>query len=133
MILNNIALFLINIIHLLVIIFILLAPFSNSTFILLVHVIIVPFIMLHWLLNNDTCAVTEMEKFVRSQMEGGRPVANGECFSYKIIGPVYNFISENADYSKYTWLLTLGLWGISLYKVNDKYKSGSIHKLFKLA
>ena len=132
MIINNFLLGLINLIHLLVILFVIIVPFTNYTFLLLIHSVIVPFIMLHWLLNNDTCAITEAERFIRVQMNGGNPVKDSECFTHKLVGPIYNFISENPNYSKYTWGITISLWFISLFKLHLSNKKGNLLKLFNL-
>jgi hypothetical protein len=86
--------------------------------------------MLHWLLNNDTCAITEAERFVRIKLNGGNPVNYSDCFSYKLVSPVYNFISENPDYSKMTWGITTSLWLISLYKLNNRKQN--LQKIFNL-
>lgn len=130
MLFDNFVLALINLIHLLVILFVIIVPFTNSTLLLLLHSVIVPFIMLHWLVNNDTCAITEVEKFVRIKLNGGNPVQYNECFSYKLVSPVYNFISENPDYSKMTWVITIILWTISLYKLYSR--KANLQKIFNL-
>ena len=132
MIINNFILGLINLIHLLVILFVIIVPFTNYTFLLMIHAVIVPFIMLHWVLNNDTCAITEAERFVRIQLNGGNPVKDTECFTHNLVGPIYNFISENPDYSKITWGITISLWLITMFKLNLSYQKGNIQKLFNL-
>ncbi len=129
---NNILLFLINLIHILVILFVVITPFTNSLFLLFLHSFIVPFIMLHWLLNNDTCAITVAEKFVRIQMNGGNPVNDDDCLSYKVIGPVYNFMNQNVDYSKWTWTMTTTLWLITMTKLYYKYQDGEININYQL-
>lgn len=129
MILNEILLLLINLVHLFFILFIISTPFTNSTILLLLHFMIVPFLMLHWVLNNDMCAVTEVEKFVRQQIAGDRRIEYHECFSYKIVGPVYNFVSNNPNYSKYTWSITFILWAITTYKLYIKYQTGEVGKV----
>lgn len=129
---NDIILFLINIIHLLVIVFVVIAPFTNNNLLLLLHSISVPFIWLHWALNNDTCAITLMEKFVRIQMNGGNYVDDKDCISYKVIGPIYNFMNENVDYSKWTWIMTIMLWFTTLYKLRVKYVNDDLPEIKNL-
>ncbi len=126
---NNILLFLINVIHILVILFVVITPFTNSLFLLSLHSFIVPFIMLHWLLNNDTCAITVAEKFVRTKMNGGQVVNDNDCLSYKVIGPVYNFMNDNVDYSKWTWTMTFTLWLITIIKLYYKYENGELSNI----
>ena len=131
MFLDNLLLFFINIIHIAVILFVVLTPFTNNVLLLLLYLIVIPFIMLHWLVNNDTCAITIMEKVIRSQMKGGAHVNDQECISYKIIGPVYNFMNDYVDYSTWVWSVTLILWCITLYKLFIYYKSDKLNTLIK--
>ena len=130
---NDIILFFINIIHIIVILFVVLVPFTNNNFLLIMHTIIIPFIMLHWILNNDTCALTIMEKYARIQLNGGNYVDDKDCISYKIIGPIYNFMNEHVDYSKWTWIMTSTLWFISFYKLKNKYENNEFSELNELA
>ena len=128
--LNKLILFIINIIHILVILFVVLVPFTDNDFMLMIHTLIIPFIMVHWLLNNDTCAITLAEQYVRVQMNGGNPVEDKECIAYKVIGPVYTFMNDYADYSTWSWTLTTCLWMISSFKVVNKFKKGELNKYF---
>ena len=114
------------IIHIIVLIFVIVAPFTNSNYLLFMHSILVPFIMLHWLLNNDSCAVTMIEKYARG---GGSVVNNEDCISYKIVGPIYNLTKDYADHSKLTWITTIILWLISVGKLYNKYRTGEIKKI----
>ena len=114
----------IYIIHLIVLIFVIIAPFTDSNYLLFMHAIIVPFIMFHWLLNNDTCAVTMIEKFARGG--GESDVKNEDCISYKIVGPIYNLTRDYADQSQLTWTITIILWLISVGKLYKKYSTGEI-------
>lgn len=125
---NNLLLIIINIIHFLVILFVVLVPFTNISFLLILHVITIPFIMFHWVLNNDTCAITLAEKFVRTQMNGGVPVDDWECFTHRLVSPIYKFTSNNVDYSRWTWIMTISLWLISCYKLYNKIHSGDLHR-----
>ena len=59
--LTNANTFLANIImifHILVIIFILLAPFSNNSSFLILHIIFAISLLTHWYNNNDLCSLT---------------------------------------------------------------------------
>lgn len=123
--LNDSILTLITVLHLIVIIFILIAPFSNSNYLLTLHSIIVPFIVLHWWLNNNTCSLTVAEKFVRKQAYG-ESANESDCFSYKFIAPIYDFNKNHEAYSTFTYILAFGLWGTSVYNLSWKYKTGEI-------
>lgn len=123
---NNLVYLIIYIIHLIVLLFVVIAPFTNSNYMLFIHSIIVPFIMLHWLLNNDSCAVTMMEKYARG---GSSEIKNEDCITYQIVGPIYNLTKDYADYSTITWTVTITLWLISVSKLYIKYQNGEIKKI----
>lgn len=101
---------LIRIIHYLVVAFFVIVPFTNDQRLLSVHFIGVPFLILHWLTNQSTCALTEMEKFLTGKVD------DGETFIGKIVGPVYKFQSlESAD--TFVWVVLVLLWLFTLYKL----------------
>jgi len=122
---NDSILTLITVLHLIVIIFILAAPFSNSNYLLSLHVILVPFILLHWIMNNNTCSLTVAEKFIRKQAYGETPNED-DCFSYKFIAPIYDFNKNHNSYSTFTYILAISLWSISVYNLSSKYSNGEI-------
>lgn len=129
---NESILLLINILHIIVIIFILCAPFSGSNYLLFMHTIIVPFIMLHWALNNNTCSLTVMEKFVREKAYGAKP-SDDECFTYKFIAPIYDFNKNHEAFSYFTYIATFSLWSISVYNLIDRIYTGKISGIEDLA
>ncbi len=122
---NHLILNLIVVIHMLVVLFVCFVPFTNQTNLLFLHSIIVPFIILHWVTNNNTCALTIIEKHMRFRIYGTPPNDN-ECFMSMIINPVYDFTANYTDYSDIIYLITVILWGISCYKLILKYKQGEI-------
>ena len=124
-ILDQIKLKLILACHILIVCFVVFAPFSNSNFILLMHLIIVPFIIVHWLTNNNVCSLTIMEKKIRTKLYG--PLDNkNDCFTCKIIEPVYDFKKNYKNQSRAIYGITTVLILISLVKVFNKYKCGNI-------
>lgn len=130
---HEILLKLIILIHILFILFIILAPFTNSTYLLFLHAIICPFIMIHWLLNDNTCALTLLERYVRQQINNGVPVKDEECFTCRIIDPVYKFTNNFADHSTVAYFVVTVLWLISLFKLYSKYMNGEITSFTDLA
>jgi hypothetical protein len=72
--------------------------------VLLAHAVLVPFLMLHWALANDTCALTWLEAWLR-----GTPCDT--TFLGRLFGPVY-LVS-----SRHVWAATAVLWGITLYRL----------------
>jgi hypothetical protein len=125
---NDSLLILINIIHLIVILFILATPFTNSNYLMILHIIVVPFIILHWLLNNNTCCLTIAEKYIR-QSKSGTIIKEDECFTYKLIAPIYDFNKDNQSFSIFIYILTIGVWLISVYKISDKICTGKINSI----
>lgn len=100
----------IRIIHYLVVAFFVIAPFTNDQRLLSIHFIGVPFLMLHWITNQSTCALTEMEKFLTGKTD------DDDTFIGKIVGPVYKFQSpESAD--TFVWGVLVLLWLFTLYKL----------------
>ncbi len=128
---NDGILLLINILHLIVIIFVVGAPFSNSNYLLFMHVIIIPFIMLHWALNNNSCSLTLMEKFIREKTYGTE-VNDNECFTYQFIAPIYDFNKNLESYETFLYVATFGLWSISVYNLINKIGDGEIKSIFDL-
>ena len=100
---NDSLLMLINIIHLIVIIFVLAAPFSNSNYLMLLHVIVIPFIILHWILNNNTCCLTVAEKYIREK-NTGMVVKEDECFTYQLVAPIYDFNKNHEAFATFIYI-----------------------------
>jgi hypothetical protein len=115
---------LIQIIHFFVLAFIALVPFIGNEYLLSLHILIVPFIMLHWLTNQTVCALTELEKIVRGGCEDGdtifgqimTPIYKDESFIGRIIAPIHTF--EDADAEKRAvWFGLITLWFITLIRL----------------
>ena len=119
---------LINIIHIIVIIFVVGAPFSSSNYLILLHIIVVPFIILHWLMNNNTCCLTMAEKYIRNKTVDIE-TKEEDCFTYKLISPIYDFNKNNEAFSTFIYLITISLWGISVYNLGSQYYSGNIKSI----
>ena len=82
---------LIQIIHILVILFIFLTPLFESEYMLTLHMVLIPFIMLHWLTNQTVCALTEIEKMVRGE------ASDEGTFFGKLMTPIYRASRLLAD------------------------------------
>lgn len=125
---NDSLVILINIIHLIVIIFVLAAPFSNSNYLILLHAIVIPFIILHWLLNNNTCCLTVAEKYIREK-NTGTTVKEGDCFTYQLVAPIYDFNKNHQAFSTFIYILTISLWFVSVYNLSNKFCTGQIKSI----
>ena len=121
---DKILLKLISGLHIIFICFVIFAPFLNSNYILFIHSIIMPFIMFHWLLNNNMCALTLLETKLREKITG---IVNAkkECISCKIIEPIYDFKQNYKERASFIYLVTAILWFISVGKIYRKYKTNN--------
>jgi hypothetical protein len=128
---NEIILQLIVFLHILFILFIVITPFTNITYLLTIHAIIVPFMMLHWVTNNNTCALTIAEKHVRNQLYG--PSNSEDCFTCRLIEPVYDFTNDKGSLSLFIYLVTIALWLVTIYKLYSKFQTGEIKSWLDLA
>lgn len=128
---NDSLVILINIVHLIVIIFVLATPFSNSNYLLLLHIIVIPFIILHWLLNNNTCCLTVAEKYIREK-NTGTAVKEDDCFTYQLVAPIYDFNKDHEAFSTFIYILTISLWFISVYNISNKICTNQIKTINEL-
>jgi hypothetical protein len=129
---DKVLLSLVTIIHLLVVFFVVIVPFFGNNYLLFVHAIIVPFIMLHWLANDDNCFLTMVELHLRSKIDG-KPADKNDCITCRIMSPIYNVTTQHAEYTTSIYMITSLLWMISLGKLYSKYKAGEIKGIMDLA
>ena len=128
---NDSLVLLINIVHLIVIIFVLATPFCDSNYLLLLHIIVIPFIILHWLLNNNTCCLTVAEKYIREK-NTGTVVKEDDCFTYQLVAPIYDFNKDHEAFSTFIYILTISLWFISVYNISNKICTNQIKTINEL-
>ncbi len=84
------------------------APFTNSAAMLVLHLITMPFLWLHWLVNDDTCALTLLERRLRG-------VECDDSFFHRLVSPVYKI--SDANVRLVAWAASVGLWLLTLKKV----------------
>jgi hypothetical protein len=94
----------IRVIHILLVLFIIVVPFTNSEYFLTLHAIGIPGLIIHWVTNNNLCSLTLLESKL-----------TGEQIDNTFIGKIVHPFFEINDYTIYT--IVLGLWLISLYKL----------------
>jgi len=123
---SNIVANIIWFIHLIFIILVVIVPFSNSPYLLMMHSIFIPFMILHWVTNNDTCVLTTIEKTARDIK---KKEDEKDCLTCKLINPVFNFKKDNEKSSKFIYIITITLWLFSITKLGLKYKRNEITKL----
>ena len=119
---NNIFLAnIIRIFHIFIILFVLIAPFTNLTALLILHITFSISLLVHWVFNSNECSLTLLE----SQLRG---LPRNESFSYKFISPIYNI--SNTDWSYFCYIITISLMCVSIYKLYHSEKLAKTIKCF---
>ena len=104
-----IAVILIRLIHALIIIWALVAPFSSNKRLLVSYVTITPFIVLHWILNDNVCLLSTIE----SNMRG---IDRTESFVHNVIAPVYDV--HESVVGNLIWAYTVITWIYAASKIS---------------
>lgn len=101
----------ISIFHIVIILFVLIAPFTNMISLLILHVVFCLSLLVHWIGNNNTCSLSYFESKLRG-------MDYTESFSHKFIGPIYDI--SNTSWSNMCYIITIFLMILSIYLI---YKS----------
>ena len=112
---------LVRIIHVLIVVAALVVPFVNDDTLLSAYVFLIPFLWAHWLMNDDSCALTALECRLRG-LE-----SDGESFIYSVVSPVYKI--QDDQVKTMAWGVSLVLWCVAVYRVRQR---GSLGKAWKL-
>ena len=94
--------------HLLFVLWVVVVPFTNNEPMLVLHLIVMPFLWFHWCLNDDTCALTLMERHLRG-------VSCEESFFHNLVSPIYKIRDEHVRTAS-RWISIL-LWCVTVSKV----------------
>ena len=121
---KRILLKMITLIHVLYVLFVLLTPFIDSNYLLLLHVTMLPFMMLHWVCNNNACFLVVVEKATRKIIYGKSD--KKDCITCKIFEPIYDFNKNHKAWSKTMYSIVTILWLLRIGKIFYKYKSGEL-------
>ncbi len=97
----------IYVVHLVVLLFVVLAPFSSNQKVLTIEMALLFTILLHWITNNKVCCLTEFEKILRGESD------DDNTFFGKIMGPVYTFGKDSIVPQVILFVLMM----VTLYKV----------------
>jgi hypothetical protein len=128
---NEFVLHFIILIHLIFVLFVVITPFIGSNYFLILHFVVVPFVVAHWVINDNNCALTVMEKYIRYQIYGIKPDPN-DCFMHKLVAPVYDFKKNNNDLSNWIYIITIFLWLFTVFRLYSNYRDGKLCKLSDL-
>lgn len=123
--LNDLALNIIWLCHLLVVCLVVGVPFFGNNYLLMMHSIMVPFMMCHWYFNDNTCVLSLMELQIRKNM-GEEDIEQKDCFTCQLINPVYDFRANYSEWTMSIYTITTTLWLISLYRLYCGYANGDI-------
>lgn len=104
---NNIVANILFILHIFIFLFVVVTPFTNYDILILLNMVFMMGIFLHWIVNNNICALTVLEKKLRGKEN------DEETFFGKLFGHVYTFGKDE----KISWVILIGLILFSLLKV----------------
>jgi len=107
--------------HMIVVCFILLAPFSGVAYLFLLHITFCLSLLVHWWGNSNVCSLSILESHLRG-------VDYTQSFTHKFVSPVY-------DISKTTWsticyVIVIVLMCISIYNISKSQKWKQIKKCY---
>lgn len=128
--LNNLLLNIILFCHFLVVCFVVGVPFFGNNYLLIMHAICVPFMMLHWIMNDNTCALSVIEVALRKKL--GMEIKEEDCFTCQLVNPIYDFKANNETWSNAIYLITSTLAIISIYRIYVAYSNGEITSFMDL-
>jgi uncharacterized membrane protein len=114
----NLAANLIWLLHIVFVIFFVVAPFTNCKPLLLLHAMTGVLLFTHWYLNNDDCFLTLVECKLRGIAYNERQ----ESFFWNLVNPIYKFESDQ-EMRRAVWMVSIGLWLITMFKI---YKDPTI-------
>jgi len=98
------------------------------------HILVVPFIIIHWLTNNNKCCLSTAEKHIRKIAHGTKSNTK-DTFIYQFIAPIYDFNKNYESYSAFIYIVTVLLWSISMINLGRNINSGKVksyNDLFKV-
>jgi len=105
-------------------IFIVATPFLGDEYLLSLHAITIPFVMMHWASNQTVCALTELEKFVSGKKEEDTffgqifvPIYKNESFVGTILKPIYT-VKDKDEEKRLVWIGLTLIWFITLYRLS---------------
>jgi len=108
----------ISIFHSLIILFVLLAPFTKYAPILILHITFCISLLVHWIGNNNACSLTLLECSLR----GIQPT---QSYTHKFIAPMYDISSTS--WSIICYIVTIFLMMLSIFFLyNDQRFSAAL-------
>jgi len=87
----------------------LVVPFMKNKQNLEFYSLLVPFIFFHWSVNDDTCALTQMEMAVTGN-------GKDETFFGRVMGPIYKM--DDTESNNFLKSILFFLWLLVQYRLN---------------
>lgn len=106
MINNRLADFLLFL-HIIIFLFVTVTPFTNYDILILLNTVFMLGIFFHWIVNNNICVLTVIEKKLRGKEQ------DDQTFFGKLFGHVYTFGKNE----KISWVILIGLILFSILKL----------------
>ena len=113
----------IYIFHILVILFVLIAPFTNGLYFLLVHFTFAVCLLVHWWGNSDVCSLSVIESNLRG-------INYKDAFTHQFIAPLYEV--SQTRWSQICYAIVILTLCISGYKLYNSDKWGIIYQQYNL-
>lgn len=101
--------------HIIILLFVILIPFTKIPLYLILHITFCISLIIHWAHNNNACSLTLIESKLRG-------ISESDSFSYKFIAPIYDI--SKTEWSNFCYIITIILALISLYYliISPKWK-----------
>ena len=115
---RRILLAIFKILHIIFFTFVILGPFTNSNYILLLHSMFIPFLLVHWVFNDNTCAITRLKNYKKINKKE-KYDKERDCLTCKLINPVFDFRKNNMSQS-FIYTVTIVLWIITIISLKKK-------------
>jgi hypothetical protein len=115
-----------------VVMFVLGAPLQNNNYLLFAHSIFVPFMVAHWIMNDNTCVLSVVEIAMRKKLakqKGTVEIDRNDCYMCRLIDPIYEFKKNNSSYGTLIYSTTFIMWIISTARLYDRINSGKIKQV----
>jgi hypothetical protein len=98
--------------HAVFLIWLIVIPFVNDERLLQMYSILIPFIFYHWSVNDDTCAMTQLETYMTGKNKD-------ETFFHRLVSPVYKMDDTAANNLLKSMLFFL--WMFTQYRL-ERFK-----------
>jgi hypothetical protein len=95
-------------IHVALFVMAILIPFMNNEKFLEIYSIVIPLLFFHWGVNNDTCALTQLEMYATGKEKT-------QTFFGRLMEPIYKI--DDTQSGKVTKTLLFSLWLLVQYRL----------------